>query len=142
MIKYETTYVINQTVYYSEIYQPPGVGLEEVLAQRQLPAEETVNGAIIIDDIDQHIPKWKTVAQYIEEDKLVDAMHRIFYLITIMGEGFDFVNMVNDEGLLHKLSHVKSGFETHSKESMKADADAFEISVPGTLLWALDQLNS
>lgn len=133
MIKYSTIYTINDKSYFSEIFCPETSNIEIILNQRNLPNEIITSVEISPN------PPTDPISSYIQSGKYVDAMHRFFYLATIVGETLDFISYIQDDGLVHKMAHMKAGTETHDVPQMVTEADDFEKTVPGTYLWSLNQ---
>lgn len=142
MIKYSTTYALNGKTYFSEIFCPSGYPLNSILDARNLPDEIIIATEILTPEQQtlEHNDK-ERISYYIENDKYVDAMHRFFYLATIVGSDLNLIPHIQDDGMVHKLSHIKTQFQMHDVPPIIEEADTFEKTIPGSFLWALEQSN-
>lgn len=144
--KYLTQYVIDDKLYCSEVFVPGDLTVLDVIRMRCMPEEEVVDdGKIVVQNL-EHSPKYdlhkESISYYISEGKYLDAAHRTLYLMMAAADGVDTFDLVKDDGLLHELIHGQSVYSQPDQSRLTEMANGFEVTVPGTFLWALSQVKS
>jgi len=145
--KFESQYESNGKLYSSEVFIPTYINIKDILKQRQLTNEQLTNNGTVVVLNNQKIEGYdlhkECVAYYIEVGKYVDAIHRLMYLIMIKGQNnIELFRFIKDDGLIHKLIHLKSYYTDVDIEETIKEADQFEVTVPGSYLWASSQVKS
>lgn len=145
--KFESEYSCDGLLYASEIFIPGNQRIEDVLAMRHLPNEELTSDSAMCVHNNEWYPQFElhkeAVEYYIWEKQYVDAIHRLMYLSLIVGVGnVNVSGWFKDNGLMHKLVHMKSRYSEHSVSELVREASEFETTVPGTFLWAMNQIKT
>lgn len=145
--KFHSEYISNDKVFAAEVFVPDDLPIHNVLKKRCLPNESITSAGVLCVRNNQWITKFKlheeSVAFYIYEKRYVDAIHRLMYLTLVMGEErTDFIKLLNDDGLMHQLVHLKSDYTDVDIEELTDQAQTFESNVPGTFLWAMSQVKT
>ena len=138
--KTETEYSSNQLLYGSEVWSYNNTNPLDVIKLRALPNEITTSQPKLMFNISTTPVDYtgNTTSYYIEKGNYVDAVHRLMYLTLIKGqENINLFQFMKDDGLMHELLHLKTNYSTPDLTSLIQQADDFEQSVPGTLLWVM-----
>lgn len=141
---YRTEYKISKQSYSSEIFLPESItNIGDVLSQRRLPKEISFGESVICYNNGpsqgfKKILSMEKMSYYILKGKKKSAIHRLFYLMNILGMSKICYNAIKDNGFAHQLLH-EDGYQR--RVELSEMADNFESSVPGTYLWALSKIN-
>lgn len=145
--KFESQYFSNGLAYASEVFIPGNLRVEDVMEMRALPDEELTTDS----EMCVHNKQWdsrfelhkESVSFYIWERRYVDAVHRLMYLSLILGvDKIEVFDWFKDDGLMHQLVHLKSNYNDVDKQELVRKSEEFEKTVPGSFLWAVDQINT
>lgn len=145
--KFQSQYFSNGLAYASEVFVPGHMRVENIMAQRALPDEELTSESSMCVHNKQWNPRFKlqeeSVEFYIWEKRYVDAVHRLMYLSLIIGvDNVTIFDWFKDEGLMHQLVHLKTNYKGIDCCELVKRATAFESHVPGTFLWATEQIKT
>lgn len=141
---YRTEYTSSKQSYSSEIFLPEGItDINNVISQRRLQKEKAFDDPVICYNNGpsqgfKKILSMEKMSYYILKGKKKSAIHRLFYLMNILGMSKMCYNAIKDNGFAHQLLH-EDGYQRRIELSEMADN--FESSVPGTYLWALSKIN-
>lgn len=145
--KFESQYFSKGLAYASEVFIPGNLRIESVLEERMLPEEELTSESMMCVHNHDWYPEFElhkeSVAHYIWEKQYVDAVHRLMYLSLIVGvDNVDIGAWFQDDGLMHQLVHLKTGYNTVNISQLVDRANKFESMIPGTFIWAQEQIRT
>ena len=141
--KTHTEYTSKEVLYCSEIWTNGVTSPSDIIRLRSLPNEVITSDRRKVFNVATDVIDYtdNTVQYYIEQKQYVNALHRLMYLSMIMGQrNIDLFEFMKDDGLMHELLHLKSGYSNVSIDRLIDGANTFEQGVPGTLMWVLSSL--